>query len=293
MLHGAAGIAVIDADRKAERVADALFQRDRVRVFDLAAARLLRLALRHALDMRQRLGLAHVEALLDDAFGGSGRIGHADQRAGVTGRQLARCDVGLHLGRQFRQPHHVGDVAAALADDLGDLVLAAFEFIGQRVIALRLFHRIEIFALHVFDDRDLERVAVADIDRHDRHLVQAGDLRRAPAALAGDDLDNGPARRLTGRTTIGWITPCCLIESASSPSSASEKSRRGLRGLGLRNSIGTLRWVARPIQMRGFAADIPDQTCKTAAQSRTRFVGHRQLPWIQLKCSGTESRLRR
>src|ERR1700747_1537384 len=40
---------------------------------------------------------------------------------------------------------------------------------------------------------------------------------------------------------IGWITPCCRIESASSPSSASAKSRRGLRGFGLRNSIGTLR----------------------------------------------------
>ena len=39
---------------------------------------------------------------------------------------------------------------------------------------------------------------------------------------------------------------------------------------------------ARPVQMRGLAADISDQTCKTAAQSRTRFVGHRQLPWIQL-----------
>jgi hypothetical protein len=39
---------------------------------------------------------------------------------------------------------------------------------------------------------------------------------------------------------------------------------------------------ARPLQMRSLAADIPDQTCKTAAQSRTRFVGHRQLPWIHL-----------
>ena len=86
-------------------------------------------------------------------------IRHADQRPRMAGRQLAERDIGLNLGRQFGQPHHVGDVAAALADDLGDLVLAAFEFIGQRMIALRLFHRVEIFALHVFDDRDLERVA--------------------------------------------------------------------------------------------------------------------------------------
>src|SRR4051794_3145096 len=45
----------------------------------------------------------------------------------------------------------------------------------------------------------------------------------------------------TGRTAIGWITPCCLIEEASSCSSLSENARRGLRGLALRNSIGTLR----------------------------------------------------
>ncbi len=51
--------------------------------------------------MRQRLGLAYGEALLDNAFGGGGRIGHVDQRAGVTGRELAQGDVGLHLGRQF------------------------------------------------------------------------------------------------------------------------------------------------------------------------------------------------
>src|SRR5471030_1978035 len=46
---------------------------------------------------------------------------------------------------------------------------------------------------------------------------------------------------------------------------------------------------ARPIQMRGLAADISDQTCKTAAQSRTRFVGHRQLPWTHSYHSGLDT----
>jgi len=36
----------------------------------------------------------------------------------------------------------------------------------------------------------------------------------------------------------------------------------------------------RAVDMGRLAADISDQTCKTAAQSRTRFVGHRQLPWV-------------
>jgi hypothetical protein len=39
--------------------------------------------------------------------------------------------------------------------------------------------------------------------------------------------------------------------------------------------------------MRRLAADVTDQTRKTPAQSRTRFVGHRQLPWIQLERSCT------
>ena len=287
-LHGAAGIAVIDGDGEAERVADALFQRERVGVLGLAAAaaRLLRLALRHALVMRQRLGLAHVEAFLDDALGRGERIGHADQRAGMAGGQLAGGDIGLHLGRQLGQPHHVGDMAAALADDLGDVVLAAFEFVGERVIALRLFHRVEVFALHVLDDRDLERVAVADIDRDDRHFVQAGELRGAPAAFAGDDLE--AVLRALHRPHHDRLDHAVLLDRSRRARRVRhrKRSRRGLRGLGFRNSIGTLRCAARPLDMRGLAADIADQTCKTAAQSRTRFVGHRQLPWIHAHHSG-------
>src|ERR1700721_315685 len=63
-VNGAAGITVFDADRKAERVADPLFQCDRVGVLHLAAARLLGFANRNTLDMRQCLGLTHVEAIV-------------------------------------------------------------------------------------------------------------------------------------------------------------------------------------------------------------------------------------
>src|SRR6185437_16377015 len=83
-LHGAAGIAMVDTNSEPERIGDALLQRDGVGILGLAAAgspRFLRLAFRHALFMRQRLGLAHIEALLDDLPGGGERIGHADQRA--------------------------------------------------------------------------------------------------------------------------------------------------------------------------------------------------------------------
>ena len=97
-MHDAAGITVIDVDRKSKRVADPLFQRDRVGVFHLAAARLLRFTNRNTLDMRQRFGLAHIEALIDNAFGGRGRIRHADQRPRMAGRQLPQGDIGLNFG---------------------------------------------------------------------------------------------------------------------------------------------------------------------------------------------------
>src|ERR1700743_968064 len=166
----------------------------------------------------------------------------------------------------------------AFADDLGDLVLAAFEFVGERVIALRLLHRVQIFTLHIFDDRNFERVAVADFDGHDRNFMQTGELRGTPAPFAGDDLK--PVRRALDCAHHDRLDHAVLLDRVGEFAQlgfsklAARVARIRLdefdRHLGLRS---------RPLLLRGLAADIADQTCKTAAQSRTRFFGHRQLPW--------------
>ena len=68
-MHGAAGVLVINADRKPEHVADAAFQRQRVGILlHPAGARFLRLPGRYALLVREMLGLANAEAFLDDAL---------------------------------------------------------------------------------------------------------------------------------------------------------------------------------------------------------------------------------
>ena len=85
---------------------------------------------------------------------------------------------------------------------------------------------------------------------------------------------------MTGRTTIGWIMPCCLIEVGELAEFGIGKRAARIARIGLEEFDRHLALRARPLDMRGLAADIADQTCKTAAQSRTRFVGHRQLPWI-------------
>src|ERR1700733_11870112 len=81
-----AGLMMIDADGKPERVTDGFFQRLRVGVLGLAAPRLLRLAFRYTFDMGQGFGLTHIEAFFDDALGGGDGVGNTDECAGVAGR---------------------------------------------------------------------------------------------------------------------------------------------------------------------------------------------------------------
>ncbi|MDQ1190762.1 hypothetical protein QE447_003265 [Stenotrophomonas sp. SORGH_AS282] len=51
------------------------------------------------------------------------------------------------------------------------------------------FERVEVFALDVLDQRHRNDGAVFQLAHHHRHFVQAGQLRRAPAAFAGHDLE--------------------------------------------------------------------------------------------------------
>src|SRR6185312_14491140 len=99
--HNTAGIAVVDGDGEPQRIADALFECNGVGILDVGAARLWRFALRYTLDMCERFGLTNIEALFDNALGRGERIGDADQRAGMTGRQLPERDIGLDLRRQL------------------------------------------------------------------------------------------------------------------------------------------------------------------------------------------------
>ena len=179
--------------------------------------------------MHQCLDLAHVEPVIDDLRRQHLRVVATDQRARMAGCQLALLHQSLHGDRQLQQPQRVGDMAAALADDLGELLLAVVEALDQLAIAGRLLDGVEIRALHVLDDRKLENFLVGEFAHDDRHRVQAGLLRRAPAALAGDDLVAAALR--LGRTMIGCTRPLVRIDSASSASSSSRKSLRGLSGL--------------------------------------------------------------
>ena len=105
------------------------------------------------------------------------------------------------------------------------------EFGDQAIQRARFFERIQILALDVLDQRHRDRGFIGHAAHDRRNLVQARELRGAPAALAGDDFVARVARALgpspSGRTTIGCTTPCALIESASSCSVSCRMSMRG------------------------------------------------------------------
>ena len=62
----------------------------------------------------------------------------------------------LHLLMQIEQSHRVGDRGPASADFLRDLFLTHSKFIGKPGVTLRFFDRIEISALQILDQRDLQ-----------------------------------------------------------------------------------------------------------------------------------------
>ena len=146
-------------------------------------ARRLAGILAEALDVPDR------QALGDDAVGERVRIGDGEQRAGVAGRNLpAREQSARVCSGRLVSRNGVGDVAPALADDARDVAVRIAVNLAELGVAGGLLERVEVGPLHVFDDGDLERLAVAGLDDDDRDLVQPRPLRGPPAALAGDDL---------------------------------------------------------------------------------------------------------
>jgi len=184
-VHGTALAVMIDGDLEAERIAEALFQCGRVGILYRSGARLARDMVSH-----QLFHLSDIESARDDLARQRLGIGVADERTGVAGGKFAAADECLHRFRKLEKAQHVGDMAAALADDPSDLVLVVFELPTERLLTGRFFERIEVFALDVLDDRQFQCFGIADIEDDDGNVVDAGALRGPPTALAGNDLES-------------------------------------------------------------------------------------------------------
>jgi len=115
--------------------------------------------------------------------------GQAEDDLGVSHGEAAVAEVVLECGAEFEQPERVGNHGAAFADFEGDLLLCELELLDQLRVTLGFLHRVEVLALQILDQGQLEHGAVVGFPHDDGHLGQAQKLGCAPAALTRDEFE--------------------------------------------------------------------------------------------------------
>ena len=93
----------------------------------------------------------------------------------------------LDLVGELDQSQQIADGGARAPDGIRNRLMRMPEFLHQAGERARLLERIEILALDVFDQRHRYGGFVGNIAHDRRYFGEAGHLRGAPAALAGDD----------------------------------------------------------------------------------------------------------
>ena len=102
----------------------------------------------------------------------------------MANREPAIAQIILQLTIQLEQTQRVGHNRAALADFGSDILLAKIEFLDEFAVAKRLFERIEIFPLQIFDQRQLQRRSIIGSADNYRNFFEAGQRSRPPAAFS-------------------------------------------------------------------------------------------------------------
>src|SRR5688572_9229240 len=107
----------------------------------------------------------------------------------MSHRQLSRSEQFLDGVGKLEQAQEIRHRRPFFADAPRDLLLRQSELFMELVIRGGLFHRVEIFALNVLDERNLKCVALlAELLDDDWNEPQTRALRRAESALTCDEL---------------------------------------------------------------------------------------------------------
>ena len=108
------------------------------------------------------------------------------QRFALAHRQPTLGHQLLQVFRQLQQPQEVGDRGPLFTGTLAHFFVAQVQFPYQPGEGLGRFNRVQIRALDVLDEGDLEDFVVRDLLHHHRYLREASHLGGAPAAFARD-----------------------------------------------------------------------------------------------------------
>ena len=95
----------------------------------------------------------------------------------------------LHVGWQLQQAEQVRNRRAINLYAASQLFLRALVLIDVALERLGLFDRVQVFALHVFDDGQLGHLAVVDLANLHRHLAPVGGHGRTQPAFASNQFE--------------------------------------------------------------------------------------------------------
>ena len=101
---------------------------------------------------------------------------------------VAARDGGLDGRVEVEQAQRVGDRRARPPDPVGDCSWREPELVDELAVGEGGLDRVEVLALEVLDERELELLAVGELADDRRDPVQAGRDRGPEATLAGDEL---------------------------------------------------------------------------------------------------------
>ena len=191
---------------------------------------------------------------------------------GVAHREALLGDQDLDVGVEVEQAHGIGDAGAVLADAGGDLLLLERVFLGQPDIAGGFLHRVEVFALDVFDEGHFEHVAVGRLAFDHRDGGEAEFVSGAPAAFAGDEFEAAVDQTHDER-----------LDDAVLADRFDEVVERSLEKLGARLQRAwhhlLVRDIPHPFQIirrhpaiiRWSGGMFPDESCESFAECLCRF----------------------
>ena len=111
-----------------------------------------------------------------------------EQRAPVARRDFAFFDPIEQRLFERKQADRIRNGGAVLPCSGSHFILREVKFLHQAVECARLLDGIEIFALDVFYERELERLLIAYFAQYGRHAQKLRALRGAPSPLSRDEL---------------------------------------------------------------------------------------------------------
>jgi len=137
------------------------------------------------------LRLAHRQMLLQDEVANLPHAlgaGQGEQSPGVPHGEGAVEDVMLDIGGELEKAKQIGYGCTVLAHPFGDFILSELKLILESLIGEGFLDAIEVPALDVFDECQLEHFSGCGVSQEDRDLRKSGQAGRLPSPLTREDL---------------------------------------------------------------------------------------------------------